>query len=1219
MAVRGYAQQAVFTFEGTTEDVSGRGNDPEAATGITYVAGFEGAQAASFDGSTSFITLAGERSAPGYLGREVNRRTVALSFRPAVDGGGGRGQILYEEGGGTHGAVIYLDPAGDLRVIVAQVGFKLDVKFGYRPTPGEWHHVAVVIDGNDARAYVNGTPASRIRLRRGGIGERSSGAALGRGITSSAAPTSDIPVPSQAYFAGELDDVRIYEAALSPSAIATLAGDHLAPFDCGADGRLVEFASRAGRMARISFATSPATLLPIAEFGTEFNAAGFHPGRGLYYGTLREAFGNPVAFVDARGRLVTTNAEGPDFDAGVVGGGDAYVRYREAGQLRLFDTETFDKTSRRFTPVGSPDLESVNDLAYDAVRDRYYAVTGASRGLLVFDGAAGTVAEYALGGGVLAASDGDYGAAYLDGAGRLFVSANNTGRLYRLTLDHADYANSRVEIVARTTVASYLDGANCPEYVIRLPIDDPDDDDDGVTDFAEYGGAVDATDYAHLVATYGWPDATTDPAGDHDLDGIANYADPDFASAYGLPRNRRGVVAFLDADGDGWVNAVDLDADNDGTPDLVEAGGIDADGDGLVDDPTDADGDGVRDAYDAYDGGAGAAEVTTGHVLALADSDADGVRDVVDLDADGDGVTDLVETGGVDADGNGVVDAFDPPSGHFSVADGTRDLSEDNGFAAAYDPADGGIPLVATTPTGTAGAPDGYLGGDVDGDDVRDAVDIDSDADGIVDLVEAQATNRFVPPRGTDGDGDGVDDAFDTLTGPGAAGVAPVDTDADGVPDYRDPDADGDCAPDAVEGHDTDRDGVGDAGSPNDGGVALGVDSDGDGLDDGYDVDDLVRDPSNGGLTAGDHPDTDSSNAEPDWRADASAPDATGVAVANASCGLDDGSVRGLATRRPAGAATYVWTDSAGAVVGTALDLEGVAPGRYTLTASYLTCVGTAGPYDVGEAAPPSVDAAGVAVAAAGCGLDDGSVRGLAVGGGGGGGGVAYAWTDAAGAVVATSLDLEGVGPGRYAFAATAGGCVAVAGPYDVEELSGCNVECTLNVEGGQARSASCGLDDGQVTGVAVTGGRDATVLSYLWEDEYGSVIGTASELTAVATGTYTLAVEDLTGACLPDYRSFAVGEVECPEEELFIATGISPNGDGINDTWVVQGLDAYPGHEVSVFNRWGTMILSSRDYRGDWDGKWGPLLLPEGTYFYVITLNDPAGRVMSGSVYVFR
>ncbi|MFN4254389.1 MAG: gliding motility-associated C-terminal domain-containing protein [Saprospiraceae bacterium] len=79
--------------------------------------------------------------------------------------------------------------------------------------------------------------------------------------------------------------------------------------------------------------------------------------------------------------------------------------------------------------------------------------------------------------------------------------------------------------------------------------------------------------------------------------------------------------------------------------------------------------------------------------------------------------------------------------------------------------------------------------------------------------------------------------------------------------------------------------------------------------------------------------------------------------------------------------------------------------------------------------------------------------------------------------------------------------------------------------------------------------------------------------------------------------------------DKLLIYNGISPNGDGLNETWRILGIDAFPRNEVQVFNRWGNLVFHKKGYNAqeEWDGTWRDNKLPDGTYFYMINLNDPS------------
>lgn len=84
------------------------------------------------------------------------------------------------------------------------------------------------------------------------------------------------------------------------------------------------------------------------------------------------------------------------------------------------------------------------------------------------------------------------------------------------------------------------------------------------------------------------------------------------------------------------------------------------------------------------------------------------------------------------------------------------------------------------------------------------------------------------------------------------------------------------------------------------------------------------------------------------------------------------------------------------------------------------------------------------------------------------------------------------------------------------------------------------------------------------------------------------------------------------------VPNAFSPNGDGINDTWIIKYLDSYPNCEVKVFDRGGHLIFHSVNYDKPWDGTFNGKPLPIGTYYYII--NPKNGRaIISGSVTILK
>ena len=88
--------------------------------------------------------------------------------------------------------------------------------------------------------------------------------------------------------------------------------------------------------------------------------------------------------------------------------------------------------------------------------------------------------------------------------------------------------------------------------------------------------------------------------------------------------------------------------------------------------------------------------------------------------------------------------------------------------------------------------------------------------------------------------------------------------------------------------------------------------------------------------------------------------------------------------------------------------------------------------------------------------------------------------------------------------------------------------------------------------------------------------------------------------------------------KEIKVPNAFSPNGDAINDTWVVQYLDSYPGCTIEVYNRYGQVVFHSVGYTTPWDGRMNGQPLPAGVYYWII--NPKNGRQqINGSVTIIR
>ena len=434
--------------------------------------------------------------------------------------------------------------------------------------------------------------------------------------------------------------------------------------------------------------------------------------------------------------------------------------------------------------------------------------------------------------------------------------------------------------------AYYTNGAGCSDtariaVIITICID-IDDDNDGIPDYVEFNNPVALQD-ANSNGIPNWKDPTYpgyvdtnldgvndnfDYGADSDNDGIPNFYDTDFAGF--ADTNGDGVNDNADKDKDGIPNQYDLDSDNDGIPDVVESYGVDTNGDGIIDNYTDTDNDGFSQNVDGNNTGVQG----SGNGLGNQDFDGDSIPNYLDTDSDNDGIPDIIEAAGTDTDNDGKIDGFGDANkdgiadnlilasallktgSDTSPVDGRADnypnKNKDQDVKPnAYDMDSDGDGIIDVI---EAGLPDANFNGVVDGvlgtngwsasvsglpslnlrntdsDSYPDYMDIDSDDDGIPDNIEAQATAPYKLPVITDTDGDGLINTYDNVVGFGGSGIMVYDHDADGTPDYRDLDTDGDGQPDIVEGNDFNLNGVAD-----DNITPTGLDTDGDGLDNRFD------------------------------------------------------------------------------------------------------------------------------------------------------------------------------------------------------------------------------------------------------------------------------------------------------------------------------------------------------------------------------------------------
>ncbi len=139
-------------------------------------------------------------------------------------------------------------------------------------------------------------------------------------------------------------------------------------------------------------------------------------------------------------------------------------------------------------------------------------------------------------------------------------------------------------------------------------------------------------------------------------------------------------------------------------------------------------------------------------------------------------------------------------------------------------------------------------------------------------------------------------------------------------------------------------------------------------------------------------------------------------------------------------------------------------------------------------------------------------------------------------------------------------------------------------------------------TQLTATGGTD-----YIWSPSTGLDSINIPNPIAVPDGTTQYFVT-VTNSYMCSASGTILIVVDC--DSLIIPDGFSPDGDGVNDLFVIDGLEKYPGTSLEVFNRWGNVIYSTSDYDNSWDAiassngiTLGEGKVPPGTYFYILKL----------------
>lgn len=120
---------------------------------------------------------------------------------------------------------------------------------------------------------------------------------------------------------------------------------------------------------------------------------------------------------------------------------------------------------------------------------------------------------------------------------------------------------------------------------------------------------------------------------------------------------------------------------------------------------------------------------------------------------------------------------------------------------------------------------------------------------------------------------------------------------------------------------------------------------------------------------------------------------------------------------------------------------------------------------------------------------------------------------------------------------------------------------------------------------------------------------------TPVTTTQYMLTVTDNNSCITTDSVLITVYSLEF---DGMVSNLFTPNGDGINDTWYIQGIHGFPDNEVLIYNIYGNLVYNKKGYANDWKGTYNGKELPDGTYYFVLRFDD-SDTVIKGSLDILR
>lgn len=312
----------------------------------------------------------------------------------------------------------------------------------------------------------------------------------------------------------------------------------------------------------------------------------------------------------------------------------------------------------------------------------------------------------------------------------------------------------------------------------------------------------------------------------------------------------------------------------------------------------------------------------------------------------------------------------------------------------------------------------------------------------------------------------------------------------------------------------------------------------------------------------------------------------------------NNGAITGIVTGN---AISLTWKDASNNTVGTSANLQNVPAGDYYLIATNATCSKQSKTYHIAQQnitipeypfsiTPSCFDTNTGAISI----NTDGLVK-------------AYRWMNSNNDNVGSQANLTNVFPGQYSLYLTnQNGCENFYKTYTVTQLTVTPPSVT-DVQLCNSGSAYISVNNPSSGVKYRLYGNDGDLLPL--DEQNGGKFKIN-----ISTGR-SYFISQFNGTCESQRSEI---KVSIGISAVNIANAITPNGDGINDNWIIKGIENYPAAKVQVFNRYGQQVFESKGYSTPFNGTMNGSLLPTGTYYYIINLNSGCD-LLSGSLTIIR